>query len=384
MGVLVTLALRIDPFLNPDSHAFESLARALLNGQGFKYREPMLPGLDLFAFRAPAYPVFVALGLALGGVGTVIALQGALNGLSAALVGAIAGHLGGVRAAWIAFALRMVWPAAWFQSGLLLSELLYECLAVLATWLVVECIHRRRLSWSVLAGVTTAAAFFTRPVALVLAFALGLWLLLRYRRAAVAFALTVLIAWVPWPIRNAQRLHAFVPTVTNGGALAWCGTAGGEVHPAWEWMAKHLELGEVGLDRHFYDLAYERMRRDPARAVLRSIRWATVYLGPIQGRGGDLWVHRFAMLAALPALLLGAWRRRLALPALIWGGHGALLVPITIIERYRFPTEWCAVIAAALGLVGFAERFGTRRAVVAAGLALALCIVGGLLTLAPH
>lgn len=92
--MVVTLALRIDPMQNPDSLAFAAPARSVLGGHGLRYREALIPGLDLFAFRAPGYPVFVALGLTLGGIGTVIAIQGALNGLSAALVGDIARKLG--------------------------------------------------------------------------------------------------------------------------------------------------------------------------------------------------------------------------------------------------------------------------------------------------
>src|SRR5437867_13457902 len=113
VGVVVTLALRIDPMQNPDSIAFVALARSVLSGHGLRYREALIPGLDLLAFRAPGYPVFLALGLALGGVGAVIAIQGALNGLAAALVGGIARDLGAGRAAWVAFALRLIGPPAW-------------------------------------------------------------------------------------------------------------------------------------------------------------------------------------------------------------------------------------------------------------------------------
>ena len=52
-GVAVTLGLRLDPMENPDSLAFLALARSLLAGLGFRYQEPLIPGVDLFAFRAP-------------------------------------------------------------------------------------------------------------------------------------------------------------------------------------------------------------------------------------------------------------------------------------------------------------------------------------------
>jgi len=379
VGVVVTLALRTDPMLNPDSIAFEALARSLVSGHGLRYREALIPGLDLFAFRAPGYPVFVALGLALGGIGTVIALQGALNGLTAALVGGIARDLGAGRAAWLAFALRLIWPSGWGYSGLLLSELLYEFLTVLATWLVLTSIARRKVSWSILAGACTAFAMLCRPVGLGLAAALAIWLLLKHPRALLPFALAVVVVWAPWPIRNARVLHAFVPFTTNGGATTWAGTTDGRVRPAYDWMGAHVELGEVGFDRHFYALARERMRRDPGHMVRGALARSLVYLGPIRGRSPELWVHRFAMIAALAALGLASVRPALALPGLVWAAQGALLVPTLLFDRYRFPTEWCVIVAAALGLAGMSRRFGAGRALLFSAVALALCVAGSLL-----
>ena len=233
LGVAVVRLLPLDPHANPDSWAFEAIARSLLAGHGFTYREPMLQGLDLYAFRAPGYSVLVALGLLLGGVGSVIVLQGALNGISAALVGQVAGRLAGPRAAWIAFALRLAWPAGWGYARAETSEILFEFLGVLATWLVIESIERRHVGWSLVAGAACAAAILTRPVGIANAgvLALGLWL--RFPRAAVAFALTILVGWAAWPVRNVARLHAFVPFSTLGGATAWAGTTeNGEVGPA--------------------------------------------------------------------------------------------------------------------------------------------------------
>lgn len=378
LGAIITRALRIDPHLNPDSFAFEAIARSLLAGHGFVYREPMLAGLDLYAFRAPAYPVPVALALAAGGVGTLITVQGALNGVIAALVGSIAGRLGGPRAAWIAFAIRLAWPAGWFYSALLMSEIFYEALTVIATWLVLKSIERHRPSWIVFAGLATTAAMLTRPVGLGLAAALTFWLLIHWRRAAIGFVLVVLLAWAPWPIRNAQRLHAFVPFTTLGGATAYTGAMDQEVGVAFQFMSDHVGMGELGLDRYFYAQARTRMRASPGATIARAARFAMVYVGPIRGRARELWVHRFAMLAALPALVFAGWRRRLTLPALIWAAQGALLLPVLLLERYRYPTEWCVVVAAGLGFASLAERIGSRRAAIASGIVLAACIAGTL------
>jgi len=377
LGACVAPLLPID-HLQPDSIAFVALARSIQAGAGIQYREALIPGLDLFAFRAPGYPVFLAFVLALGGVTGVLVLQGALNGLSAALVGAVAGELAGTRAAWIAFALRFAWPVAWLHAGVLESEVLFEMLTVLATLLALIAVRRRSIGLAVCAGVLTAAAILVRPVGLGLAGALALWLLFKDRRAAAAFVLTVVVAWAPWPIRNERVLHAFVPFTTNGGATAWAGTTDGRVLPAYEWMGQHVEQGEIGFDRHFRALTSENIRKDPGRFARLVAGRAFIYLGPIRGRAPYLGFHRFAMLAALVALALGGWRARLVLPGLIWLGQGAVLVPIYLIDRYRFPTDWCVIVAAAIGIVGLAEKWGSRRAGLAAGIALLFCLAASL------
>ena len=364
----------------PDSWAFEALARSLLAGRGLTYREPMLPGLDLYAFRAPGYPIFAALGLLFGGVGTVILIQGALCGLSASIVGRIAGQLGGARAAWAAFALRLVWPVAWQYARLEMSETLFEFLGITATWLALLCVERRRVGWALVAGVVAAASMLTRPAGAGTVAAIAAWLAWRHRRGAIAFALAALLVWLPWPIRNYARLHAFVPFSTLGGATTWAGTQPGEiVGPAFEWMSQHTDLGEVALDRHYFALARAEVRSRPWQAAMRMVRWSLLYLGPLRGRDPTLWVQRFAMLAALAAVLLAESRARLALPAMVWAAQGLLLVSVVLIDRYRFPTDWCVIVAAGVGLAGLADRLGTRRAAALAGVSLALCLAGSLL-----
>ncbi len=366
------------PHIQPDSLAFEAIARSILAGDGIRYQESHMPGLDLYAFRAPGYPVFLAMVLAVGSVTTVLAIQGAMNGLAAALVGGIAGELAGARAAWIAFALRLAWPVSWGHASVVESEILYEVLTVLATWLVLVAIRRRSLALVLLAGGLTAAAILVRPVGLGLAGALGLWLLFKDRRAAVAFGLAALLVWAPWPVRNARVLHALVPFTTNGGATAWAGTTDGDVLPAYVWMGQNMEMGEIGFDRHFRALTVQRIREHPVHVAKAVAQRAFIYLGPIRGRDANLWVHRFAMLGALVALGLAWSRPRVLLPGLVWLGQGAVLVPVYLIGRYRFPTEWCVVVAAAIGLVALGRRLGARRAKVVAGGALVLCILGSL------
>jgi 4-amino-4-deoxy-L-arabinose transferase-like glycosyltransferase len=373
-SVVVVHLLGQDPFDNPDSLAFEALARSLLAGHGLVYSEPMFPSVPLYAFRAPAYSVFVALGLMLGGVGAVVTLQGALHGISAALVGDIARHLAGPRAAWIAFALRLVWPAAWTHAGQLLSESFFEFTMILAAWLALQSATRRELRWAAAAGVVATVSMLTRPVGLGPLAALALWLGRRFPRAALVFVVAAVIAWLPWPIRNYARLHTFVPLLTMGGVALWNSHTESDPIVSWTYMAEHPELGEVGYDRHFRRVATDVIRQDPPDFLRRLWRATLDYVGPILDRRWDFLLHRFALLAALLALWWPEARSRLHLPALIWLALGAVTIPIVVNTRYRFPSEWCVVLAAAIGLEALIARVGARRATAIAAAGLAACI----------
>jgi hypothetical protein len=381
LGALVAVLLHADPFSNPDSRAFEGIARALLSGQGFVYREPMFPSLPMYAFRSPGYSAFLAMGLLLGGVTAAVALQGALNGVAAGLVGDLAGRWAGTagpgRGAgtpWIAFALRLAWPAGWFYAGQFLSETLFEFALVLTIWLAVKAGGRRSLAWAVAAGLAASLAVLTRPTGLGPVAVAAVWLAIRFPRGAVALVIAAVVAWAPWPIRNYARLHAFVPFQTMGGVALYDSHSDQDPIVAWTYMAEHTELGEVGFDRHFSRTALELIRRNPGRALRRVTRAALDYAGPIFDRRRDTWLHRFALLAVLPALAWADWRRRLALPAAVWASFGVLIVPIVVNLRYRFPAEWCVVTAAAIGLTALAAHVGWKRTAAWAALGLAASI----------
>jgi len=372
LGACITPRLGIDRF-TADSPAFEALARSLLAGRGFTYHEPMFGSFVVHALRAPGYPVFLALGNLLGGTGTVLALQGAVNGLSAALLGALAVRLWGPGAGWIAFLVRFVWPDGWYHSGQIMSELLYECLAVLATLVTVAAVGRDSLRGLACAGLLSVVALFVRPAGITIIGPIGLWLLWKHWRYALVYGTVVLLAWAPWPIRNALRMHAFVPLTTMGGQVAWVGSTGLDPPIAWNYMATHLSLGEPGLDRYFWREAVRYARAHPGEVGERVARKALLNVVPI-GRRPSLWLHRFAFLAALAALALRECRSRLVLPGGIWLAQGAFGIITNVMDRYRFTAEWVVVLAAALGVAAGAHRFGARRTAWATATLMLLCV----------
>ena len=379
VAAILTTLLRINPFENPDSRAFEAIAQSLLAGRGFVYHEPMFPSLPLYAFRSAGYSAFLALFLSFG-IPVVVAVQGALHGVSAALLGDIARRLAGERAAWIAFAIALVWPASWHYASQILSESFLEFALVLALWLAMDAASRKSLVWAAAAGVVATIAMFTRPTSIGPVAVLGVWLALRFPRGALVMALAAFLAWLPWPIRNYARLGAFVPFQTMGGVALYDSHSDQPPIVAWTFMAEHPEMGELGLERHFMSETAKIIREDQKGFWYRLERAAIEYVGPILYRHRDSWLHRFALLALLPALFWPRWRRRLALPAALWGAFGLLIIPIVVNVRYRFPLEWCVVLAATIGIVAAWEHWGGRRTALWAAGTMAAAIVFTLLT----
>jgi hypothetical protein len=383
LAFLVTAA----PFANPDSLAFEALARSLRAGHRMAYREPMMPGLELRAFRSPGYAIFLAGVLGLG-VGGALAVQGALAGLTAALLGSVAHRLAGSRAAWIAFGSTLLWWQPWRFAGELMTETLYATLAALLLATLVrrpEPASRRNdaaipgIAAAGVAGLVAAAAVLVRPTGFGLALAALAWLAARAPRRAAVFALVLAAAWAPWPLRNARVLNGFVPSLTSGGLNAWNGNTGRPIAEGWRLQAAESARGELGLDRMFWDLTRAEARAHPG-AVLRRV--AVRIVAFVAPPAPDRWQWWLTMLWPL-ALLAGfhawfgapAWRAGFALAALAWALQGAVALATVMNDRYRYPTDGLVVLAGALGAETLMARFGTRTGVLI-GAALGLATLG--------
>ncbi|CAB4821531.1 MAG: hypothetical protein F2744_09155 [Actinobacteria bacterium] len=230
----VLLAARAPVGLS-DPYVYLSAAASLSEGNGYT----SLLGRST-AYYPPGYPMFVALvqrvseligqgprlililGLAqavLGGVGAAALVIAGNRLRPGAWLGVLAGLL-------FAF-----WPNLIIHSGLVLSESLYlsafcVLLAALCVWTCKPGVTTRSNSVLVISAVlgATALCALVRPQSVaVLLPAVGLgWLLggLGWRFALRGLALLVLgmlIAILPWTLRNALVMNAFVPMSTNTG-----------------------------------------------------------------------------------------------------------------------------------------------------------------------
>ncbi len=233
-AIWVILASRAPVGLS-DPYVYLQAAASLAGGRGYT----SLLGRPT-AYYPPGYPLFLAgvqkaaelvgqqsrliviLGLAqavLGGVG------------AAALVIAGCRLRPGIRLGILAGMIFALWPNLIIHSGLVLSESLFLCcfcvfLAALFTWTLSLQSQQPRHQGAVLAVLllATAACTLVRPqsMAVILPAAAVAWLMsgLGWRfalRCSGLLLVGMLIAILPWTLRNAVVMNEFVPMSTNTG-----------------------------------------------------------------------------------------------------------------------------------------------------------------------
>ena len=229
--VRIAFVLVVDPKLpDPgDATAYHLLANNLADGRGyirpFDFR--ILHVSRPTAEYPPLFPALLAVPSFLGaksvdaqriflcfvGTGTVV------------LVGFLGRRVGGPLVGVIAAAIAAVYPMLFLGEAVLMAESVYVLLATAALLLAYRAadtptpLRFAALGLVIgLSGLARAEGLFF-AVVLVIPLAFGLRSLATKRRAilaGIAVAVAVVVV-VPWTIRNAVRLHAFVPISNNIG-----------------------------------------------------------------------------------------------------------------------------------------------------------------------
>jgi hypothetical protein len=174
---------------------------------------------------------------------------------AATLIARLAYIVAGKTAALYATIMFAIWPSMIAFTGLAASEHTFIPLFVLACFplFVSESIALRL---SPIFGIAAGLAALTRSVALLLplVWLIGMWVRDHYkftfwRDRARVLALTtffMLLAVVPWTVRNYRVLHALIPVSTNGGSIFY------RANNPWAsggWTPR----GERDLDPNVYD-----------------------------------------------------------------------------------------------------------------------------------
>jgi hypothetical protein len=229
--LVLVAAIQGDYEPKTDALSFDLLATSIAQGDGFgQAQQP--PMIGPTALRAPLYPLFLgAIYVVFGehSYAAALAANAVLGVGVVALVGLVASQLLGRRIGAVAMALAAVHPAMYLTGSSLQLEPLLTllCLGGLAAALQ----HRRAprgILWPVVAGacigigmLAREQAFFFLPIVAWL-----VWTADRPRpsfrdragvRSVLVTGVAAVLVVIPWTIRNAQQLDAFVPVTTSSG-----------------------------------------------------------------------------------------------------------------------------------------------------------------------
>jgi 4-amino-4-deoxy-L-arabinose transferase-like glycosyltransferase len=399
LGAIILVALAVRVFaafevnsIVPQSDAadFDRHAISLADGDGYPEPLDVLGGGDASAFRPPLYPFALAAVYLVSGTDDQSSRwlagrleQAVIGTLIVALIALVALQLWGRRPALIAAAIGAVYPPLILAGTSLLTEPLFTALllagvAALLRYRAAD--HRAR--WLVAAGACAGLASLTRGngIAIILIFALGAWVVRprwswRALAAPAALVACAALVVVPWTIRNAVELDAFVPVTDQTGVAI-----GGQYNDlakdtGWSWVGPWQvpeysslyagePLGEVELGRELtsrgVDYAIDHPGSVPSVAFNNALRLLSLKdpvdferaSAPVVGepRGlAEASVYSFWVLALFA--IAGAFSplaRRL--PAFVWAIVPLLVISIVLVAgsaRYRAPLEPVFILLAA-------------------------------------
>jgi len=331
-----------------DEAIYADAARALSHGQGFaaEYR------------KAPAYPVFLAL-LAFGLPVNLLVLrigQAAVAALGVLAVAGLARRMFGSGAGIAAGLVYALDPLMVIASGLLYPEAIAAVLMPVAVLLALEGVERDSLGRSAAAGGLLGLLALLRPVALVVAPVVAVWMVLaapkRGRRLQHAGALCLACALVlaPWAVRNLAVRGQALPAMagTHTAPLDRQEVAReGVLRPLARWIAAEPAGALARSGRQFlqfWEFAPTRLATDdPVRRELLHQRDRRLAVQPLFSRGLRDTASMIATGLELALAVVGLaavgrdrWRRAL-LPVLVTLSFAAGYSLFVAKLRYRIP-----------------------------------------------
>jgi 4-amino-4-deoxy-L-arabinose transferase-like glycosyltransferase len=405
-----------------DAQQFDLLASRLSEHHTFG-NAPQAGMIGPTALRAPLYPLFLAGIYTVFGAGSWtwgLVANAVLGAVAVGLLGVVATQLLGRRVGLVAMLIAAVHPAMVLTGTSLQLEPLLTCLCLGGLAAALQ--HRRAprgLLWPIVAGAGLGLGMLTREQAFFFLPAVA-WLLLtaggrgpRWRdagawRAIGATAAAAVLVVIPWTIRNAHELHAFVPVTTSAGfglAGTYNATSEASTSNPSMWIPPYndptmaqaiLDLHdptEVRMDALLRRLSFDVVQDHPAYP-LKVMAWNTVRGFDLDG--GDYtrliapylpyphWLLDPAIFAGWLTLALaavGACTRRIRqVPLAVWAIPAAttlfmiLTLPFSI--RYRALLEPFFVVLTAAAVVTAIDRWRARAGSAEGGPSLATAAAG--------
>jgi 4-amino-4-deoxy-L-arabinose transferase-like glycosyltransferase len=214
-----------------DANAYHLLAEQLAVGKGYiRPFDHLLLHLERpTAEYPPLFPLLLSFATRFG-LDTIEQQRIFLSFVGAGtvtLVGLLGRRVAGRAVGLAAAALAAVYPMLFLSEATLMSESLYVALVTLVLLCAYRAYDDPKPSRFVVLGVAIGAATLTRAEGLLLGAVVVASVVVALRRlpsrerlARVAIALGVaVVLLVPWTIRNALQLHAFVPVSNNAATL---------------------------------------------------------------------------------------------------------------------------------------------------------------------
>jgi hypothetical protein len=355
------------------------LANSLIHGLG--YSSPFGGATGPTAFIAPGYPTLIAAIFLIFGSYTfasaiaIMLLQVLVSVFTVWLIMCVARETldtptANLAGAFWAISLPLLWiPTIFWETSI------SACIFPATVALALRCRRTPTVAAWVLLGVFCAIASLINPALLPSLLAIMGWTafytLKASRTAPILGLLALVLVFSPWPIRNARRFHAFIPTRTTVGFELWMGNRPGatgylneSLFPMYnrQELASYISRGELAYTRDKSAEAIAYIRAQPATfARLTARRFVRFWTGTGNLNGSPIYaIHALLTTGfGLTGLILLFRRRRdlatlFALPLLLF----PLPYYITHAEfRYRLNIDPLLTILAAYAITQFASRF---------------------------
>jgi 4-amino-4-deoxy-L-arabinose transferase-like glycosyltransferase len=351
----------------PDQREYLQLGRNLLEHHALFFHDDRFHA-DVWAYRTPGYPAFVA--LCGGSIQIIRMLQAVLDASSVLAVYLLASRWLGPRRSLLAAAIVAINPWLIYFTGLILAETLFTSLMIWGMVLL-SCqetgrwINRRS---AIVGAALLAIAVMVRPSGLLLPLLLAAVNLqqnisYQWRRPLIAAVMLVVLLF-PWALRNNARV-GYVWTTTNSGITLYDGfnpAADGSSNQSFlKQMPELQEMGELQRSQYLAAKAREFIHERPAAVVHLTLSkllrmWSPI---PMSREYGSHWRYVAAgVLYTLPFFLL----------SLI--GLGTTVLPPRVKLFLILPAVYFTIVhAASVGSIRYRIPADVPMAVIAAAAA---------------
>ncbi|MFH0859831.1 MAG: glycosyltransferase family 39 protein [Candidatus Altiarchaeota archaeon] len=353
---LAYIILAGDEIFPPDGLLYDELARNVLEGKGFTYQ-------GFKAFRAPGYPLFLALLYVFSSSLFFVRVAGVLMSTFTAylvyLTAKEAFH--NERVSQLSLLFFSLYPYSIYYTAAVSTETLYSLLFMALMYQLLRMSDTREY---MLAGVIAAVAILVKPYTLAFMVPAWLWTLMSKKKPlkCIAFsAVAMILILSPWIVRNYLIFDKLVFISTNGGVNLWMGNSpSSEEAVVGEYLHEHrrgiANMSEPELDSYYRAKAISFIRENPRftleRCVSKLFRtWRVYPEGSMTEKLVSLLTFGLSMpFAAYAALSSRKEWKHVLLFVIAFATiplSGVLFVPLV---RYRNPIDPLVLILAAQGL----------------------------------